>query len=328
MLTGLDACGSHGLGPSLGGELMASGHCSPSGVPTANRPTGRSGSLRLRFQAAAASLAVLVIVLSLAPIKSGAQPTITQSIADTLLFAGCDSNIPVTRMLARVFMQKHPNVRIRLETIGSTNGVALAAAGVIQLGLVSRPLRDSEEKLGLAFLPYATTAVVIGAAPGTPDAALTARDLLSFYRGTKLQWKSGREIVLLTREDGDSAVTSLKRLMPGFAEAYAAGSHTGHWTITYSEPTMHEALMTFPFALGLSDLGTITLEQLPIKMLSVDGIAPTLDNVASGTYPFTKTLGFVWRKDVLPDSARSFVDFVQSPEGTAILTSSGYLPGR
>jgi hypothetical protein len=92
-----------------------------------------------------------------------------------------------------------------------------------------------------------------------------------------------------------------------------------HWTILYSEPRMHEALLTLPFALGLSDLGTTTLERLPIKVLSIDGIAPTPENVANGRYPFVKTLRFVWRENTLPVSARAFVGFVQSENGAELL---------
>jgi phosphate transport system substrate-binding protein len=273
-------------------------------------------------------MVTFAVVVSLALVIPGRQPAMAEATPDTLVFAGCDSNVPLTRLLGRIFMRRNPNVKIRIETVGSTNGVALAAAGTVHLGLVSRPLRDAEKGRGLTLVPYATTPVVIAAAPDVTDTAITADDLLSFYRGTKLQWSSGREIVLVTREDGDSSVATLKRLMPGFAEAYASGSHGARWTMTYSEPMMHEALLTFPFAIGLSDLGTITLERLPLKILSIDGIAPTLENIARGRYPFTKTLGFVWREGALPDSVRSFIDFVQSAEGAMILTSSGYLPAR
>ena len=305
---------------------MASDSFRPPGVPPGTRSLGRSG--RLRFRAVTALTGTFVVFLAFVLIVPGERSATAQPVSETLIFAGCDSNIALIRLLARIFMHRHPEVRIQLRTVGSTNGVALAAAGPVQIGLVSRPLRGAEETLGLTFLPYATTAVIIGADPSAPDATLATADLLSFYRGTKLQWKSGREIALLTREEGDSSVASLKRVMPGFAEAYATGSNTSHWTILYSEPAMHEALLTFPFAIGLSDLGTVTLERLPIKVLSIDGIAPTLANIATGRYPFTKTLGFVWREDTLADSARAFVEFVRSDEGAGILTSSGYLPVR
>ena len=170
--------------------------------------------------------------------------------------------------------------------------------------------------------------VMPGMSSAGPDIALTAAELLSIYRGDKLRWDSGRAIALLTREQGDSSVASLKQALPGFAEAYAAGADTGLWTVLYSEPTMHEALLMVPFALGLTDLGTVTIERLPIKPVPIDGIAPTPDNLANGRYPFTMTLGFVWREDMLPDSARAFLEFVRSDEGARILRSHGYLPLR
>ena len=275
-----------------------------------------------------ARLVAALLLLPLVLVTADPRGVMAQPVPGTLVFAGCDSNIALSRLLARVFMHRHPDVKIQLKTVGSTNGVALAAVGAVQIGLVSRPLRDAEEGLGLTFLPYAKTAVIIGADPETPDSTITAADLLSYYRGTKLSWNNGREIAFLTREEGDSSVASLKQAMPGFAEAYAAGANTSHWTVLYSEPTMHEALLTLPFALGLSDLGTTTLERLPIKVLSIDGIAPTPENIASGRYPFVKTLGFVWREGTLPASARAFVEFVQSDDGAGLLKAHGYLPVR
>lgn len=248
--------------------------------------------------------------------------------AETLTFAGCDANVPLTRVLARAFTQRRPEIAIRLQTVGSTNGVALTVAGAIDVGLVSRPLRPAEPGLGLSSLPYARTAVIIGADPDVPDIVLTRDDLVGLYRGTRRLWSGGRELALLTREDGDSSVASLKENLPGFGEAYAAGSNASHRTVLYSEPAMHEALLTVPFALGLSDLGVMTIERLPIRALSIDGVAPSLENIATGRYPFIKTLGLVWRDASFPVSARAFVEFVQSDEGARILMSHGYLPVR
>lgn len=293
----------------------------PARRPARQRPWGRSRQRVSRLVARFLLLPAALVVL--AGPSARAQP-----VSETLLFAGCDANIPLTRLLARAFMRSRPEVRIRLQTVGSTNGVALAASGSIHVGLVSRPLREEEEGRGLTFRPYARTAVMIVTDRDTPDTTLTGAELLDFYRGTKLSWNSGREITLLTREEGDSSIASLRQGLPGFAEAYAIGSNTSHWRIVYSEPQMHEALLLFPFALGLTDLGTATIERLPIKALALDGIAPTLENVASGRYRFVKTLGFVWRDATLPDSARAFVKFVHSEEAAGLLRAHGYLPVR
>ena len=292
---------------------------------TRSRRRSAAGDVRLRL--AAVTILTMAALLLLAPTQAAEELNagILRSTPDPLVFAGCDANIPITRLLARGFRQKHPRVSVELMSAGSTNGVALAAAGAVHMGLVSRPLRKAEEALGLTYLPYAKTAVVLATDPGGPDITLGTTELLSIYRGDKLRWDSGREIALLTREKGDSSVASLKQALPGFAEAYAAGTDTGHWTVLYSEPMMLEALLTVPFALGLTDLGTVMIERLPIKPVALDGIAPTPDNLANGRYPFTITLGFVWREDILPDSARAFLEFVRSDEAAQILEAHGYL---
>jgi phosphate transport system substrate-binding protein len=270
---------------------------------------------------------LLTLLLASAGDVAGARHALADQAAQTLVAAGCDANVPITSLLARAFRRQRPDIVIGLRSVGSTNGVALAAAGAVQIGLLSRPLLAGEEGLGLTYRAYARTAVIIGADPDVPDVTLRATDLLRIYR-SGLRWSTGDDVVLLTREQGDSGVTSLKDRLPGFAEAYAAGAATGRWTVLYSEQAMHEALLTFPFALGLSDLGTVTIERLPIRVLSIDGVAPTLDNLAHGRYPFSKTLGLVWREETLGDAARAFVRFLASDEAAGILTSHGYLPVR
>lgn len=297
---------------------MVSARCRSHAAPPRCRPTGRVPRRVLRFL-------VLLVLLPFVVVFPAAHG-IAEQPHEVLRFAGCDANVPITRLLARAFTRTRPQLRIQFETVGSTNGIVLAAAGTVHIGLVSRSFRDAEEARGLSFRPYAKTAVVIGADPDVPDVTLTTDDLLGFYRGTKQRWGSSRDVILLTREEGDSSVATLKQTLPGFAEAYAAGFNTHHWTVLYDEPTMHEALLSYRYALGLSDLGTITIERLPIKALAIDGVAPTLDNVASGRYPFTKTLSLVWREGGLPPSARAFMEFLQSAEAARILMSHGYLP--
>jgi phosphate transport system substrate-binding protein len=96
--------------------------------------------------------------------------------------------------------------------------------------------------------------------------------------------------------------------------------------MVYSEMDMHEALVSYRFALGLSDLGTITIERLPVKVLTLDGVSPSLQALASGQYRLARTLGFVFRAGSLPAPARAFLHFVNSDQGASLLTAHGYVP--
>jgi phosphate transport system substrate-binding protein len=244
----------------------------------------------------------------------------------TLVLAGCGSNVAITRVLADAFEHRRPGVRIRIDTIGSTNGFWMAVAGEADVGLMSRPLQESEEAMGLESIAYARTPLVIVTHPTVPDERIMPAELRDIYSGARTRWTGGEDVILLTREQGDSGIAELRRQVPGFADAYAAGERAGRWTILYSEGAMHRALLSTPFAIGLSDLGTLRLERSPLKRLTLGTAPPTLAGVATGRYPLVRTLRFAFWKHAAHPEARAFMAFVASDEGAQILTGNGYLP--
>jgi phosphate transport system substrate-binding protein len=252
-----------------------------------------------------------------------------ESAAAPLIFAGSGTNLPITQLLAEAFRHHHPAVAIEVPTsIGSTGAVRAAAVGAIGLGLISRPLKPQEKALGLTSVPYARTAVVIGVHPTVMEDAITFDDLIQIYQGTKTRWSDGREIVVLTREPGDSSNEVLEQVIPGFKEVYAESHQAKRWATMFKDQEMNQALAKKPYAIGLSDMGAITTEQLPIKALQVNGVPPAAEDVRSGRYLLVKTLYFTYLPEKLPAEAKAFLDFVRSSEGAQILQANGYLPGE
>ena len=246
--------------------------------------------------------------------------------SDPLVLAGCASNAPIMRLLVTAFREAYPDITVEVRAVGSTNGIWLAASGAVPVGLVSRSLRDTEQQLGLTVLPYARTALVLGTHPSVGDDRITSDQLLAIYRGSGARWRDGHHVVLLTRERGDSDVQALSREVPGFDRAYVEGVPTQHATVLYSEKQMIGALATRPFALGFTDLGTLTTERLPVKALTFNGVPPTVDAVARGSYPLVKTLAFVFRPERLTAEIRELLSFVRSPSGARLLREHGYVP--
>jgi phosphate transport system substrate-binding protein len=178
----------------------------------------------------------------------------------------------------------------------------------------------------MTVVPYARTIVVIGAHPTVVDAGITSEDLVHIYDKTRTQWQDGHDIVVLTREPGDSSLTTLAEAIPGFQKAYEASQQAKRWTTLHTEQEMHRVLAKTPYAIGFADLGAIMTERLPIKVLHVNGVAPTEEEVRNGRYALVRSLAFVFKQDKLSPAARAFIDFVQSAAGTAIIQASGYLP--
>jgi phosphate transport system substrate-binding protein len=271
---------------------------------------------------------VALLLAAATTMVSGHDAVAGESAPVPLVFAGSGTNLPITRLLVEAFRQPHPDLAIEVPTsIGSTGGIRAAADGAIALGLISRPPKAPEQALGLTTVPYARTAVVLGAHPTVADEGITFNDLIQIYKGTKTRWSDGHEIIVLSREPGDSAIEVLERVVPGFKEVFAESQQAKRWMTLFRDQEMNQTLATKPYALGLSDLGAITAEQLPIKALTVNGVPPTPDHVRSGHYPLVKTLSFVFIPDKLPKEARAFLDFVHSPEAAQLLAAHGYLPG-
>jgi len=269
----------------------------------------------------------LFLVLAATVVPSGSLGA-GESAAPPLIFAGSGTNLPITRLLVEAFRQHHPEYLIEVPaSLRSTGGIGATVEGVIALGLISRPLKSQEQALGLTSVSYARTAVVIGAHPTVGDDEITFVDLLDIYKGTKTRWRDGREIIVLTREPGDSSIEVLERTIPGFKEVFVESSKAKRWTTFFKDQEMNQALASKPSALGLSDIGAITAEKLPIKALKVNGVLPTPDDVRSGRYPFVKTLSFVFMPGKLAPEAQAFLDFVRTPEATQLLAVHGYLAG-
>ena len=271
--------------------------------------------------------AVLALTLELlilsGPAMAGPAP------GPPLVFAGSGTNLPIVRVLAKAFQRSHPGVAIDVPpSIGSASGIRAAAAGAIAIGLISRPLKENEKGLGLEALNFARTPMIIGVHPSVTEDNITFEEFLDIYRGKKGKWKDGREIVVLTREPGDSSIDALVKGVPGFNAVYEESRQAKRWSILYKDLVMNETLAKTSAAIGLSDLGSVVIEKHAIKPLKVNGVAPTLTNLAGGKYPLHKILTFVYRKDRLPAGAGYFIDFVRSKEGEKILKANGYLPEK
>jgi phosphate transport system substrate-binding protein len=244
------------------------------------------------------------------------------------VFAGSGTNLPLIRLLAAEFRKRYPEVEIEVPaSIGSTGGIRAAADGAIALGLISRPLRKKEQGLGLRVSAYARTPVLIAVHPAVAEDQITHAELLDIYRGTRTRWQDGGEIIVLTREPGDSSIEVLVEGVPGFREVYAESQEAGRWTTLLKDLVMNQMLAGTPQAIGLSDLGAVTIEKHAIKPLRVNGVAPTLDNLENGSYPLFKTLAFIYREEALPAAARHFIDFVGSEQGEKIMRANGYVSG-
>lgn len=260
---------------------------------------------------------------SAAPAAASVSP---RARAGSLIVAGSGSNLPLTRALVEAFLRRRQDAKIIVpESIGSSGGVRAARDGAIDVGLISRPLSEEEAKLGLTVTPYARVPIVVAANPSVADACVRSLDLPPMYAGLAPRWSDGGRVVMLQRERGDSSFLAVSRLVPGLDAANDEAYRDARWRVLYDDRSMQEALMATEGAAGIFDLGAISAQRLPIKVLCVDGVAPSVEGAASGRYPYWKDLSFVLPR-ALSALAGDLVRFAAGAEGRAITLGLGYAP--
>jgi len=263
---------------------------------------------------------------SLAPFTDPLAPLTHPRPDAPLRLAGSGSNLPLTRELAEAFVRRRPTRRVLVfESIGSTGGVAAARDRVIDLGLISRPLRPAEDELGLIVFPYARVAVAAAVNLGVADDQLRAADLVEIYAGRRRTWRDGQPIIVLQRERGDSSHLAVAAVVPGFEAANDAAYRAGRWRVLYNDRAMHEALASTPGAIGLIDVSATQTQALALGLLRIDGVPPVEDSLPAARYPFTKQLAFVSPEPPV-GLAAEFIDFIASGDGQAIIRRAGYQP--
>ncbi|WP_422891087.1 PstS family phosphate ABC transporter substrate-binding protein [Nannocystis pusilla] len=243
-----------------------------------------------------------------------------------LHLAGSGSNIPLTRALADAFVARSPDAHIVVfESIGSSGGVMAVYDDVVDLGLISRPLSEREALVGVDAIPYARVPVVVAVNLSVPDTAITTDELADIFAGRKTRWSDGAPITVLQRERGDSGHVAVAKALPAFAAADEAAYREHRWRVVLHDRAMQEALAITPGAVGLLDVGAISLQRLPLRALELDGYGPSEASVQSGRYPFSKDLAFA-ALEAPSGLAAEFIRFAHSDEGRALMKAHGYIP--
>ena len=62
-----------------------------------------------------------------------------------------------------------------------------------------------------------------------------------------------------------------------------------------------------------------------IKLLAIDGIEPTVENIRNGSYPFIADCCIITVKP-RTENLKKIVDFMFSPAGRELVEKTGYVP--
>lgn len=220
---------------------------------------------------------------------------------------------------------------IFVSTGGSGFGVKAALDGTVDIGLVSREIKDEEkEKMpeGKVF-KLGSDALTIAVHPQNevmqvkPD--LTTDEIKRIFAGEIKTWKEldarlpDNPIVLAIRDLGGGASQV-------FDELVMKGTPVAKDAIQLpSMGALAGKVMENQNAIGYVSYGLVKQNEGQLGVLSVDGVTPTQETISSGDYKIARPLLLI-TKDTPNAQEQLFIDYLLSDKGLKVVEEMGFVP--
>lgn len=237
-----------------------------------------------------------------------------------LKIAGGTAHIPVMKEAAKMVMEANPDIRITIAGGGSGVGIKQVGEGLIDIGNAGRKATDKEiSGYGLVMYKWAIDGVGVVVNPKNTVTELTTEQLQGIFSGKISNWKElggeDRAINLYDRDaaSGTRSVFWKKGLKNAEVSAKA--------NVVPSNGAMKTAISGDPYSIGFVSVGHIDDSVAPVTL---DGVAPTLENVKSGSYTVSRGLYSITKGDA-QGLAKLFIDFIFSPTGQELVKDKGFV---
>ncbi len=241
-----------------------------------------------------------------------ATPDAAKELSGKILLEGSTSMQKIMQEMADTFMAK--NLKVTIDPIfdGSGPGIKAAAEGNADIGMASRNVKDEEKVEGLTSLQVAWDAIAIVINPDNGVTELTADQIAKIYTKEITNWKDvggpDAQIVVVARDAAS-----------GTREAFEGLFKVAEKVVADQEAASTGEVKTFvsqnPNAIGYISL---TFVDSNVKALTVDGMVPSEENVANGSYTLKRPFNIVY-KGTPNEITSAFIDFIYSEEGKAII---------
>jgi phosphate transport system substrate-binding protein len=248
--------------------------------------------------------------------------TSLSSAAEQVRIGGTGGALAAMRKLASEFQRSHPGVAITvLPSLGSTGGIRAVLSGALDLGISSRRLSDAEQ--GVVAHELGRTPFVFAVRKDNPATGTTIGDIEAIYTGATRTWPNGQRLRVVLRPEAEYDTALLKSMSPGMERAVNEALSREGMIVAVTDQDNAQTIEKVPGALGTTTMAQIITEELPFKMLSLNGVRPGLDTLGNGSYPYFKTYYLVEKPGSRP-VVRDLVRFILSSRGREILSRCGY----
>lgn len=272
------------------------------------------------------SLCLGIPVLGATQSKRGTESRAPATGKTTLIWRGDVATATGAFKSLALAWERTGHSKIELQPFNTASGIDAVANGLADLGGSARASSDSAEDKELTFTPVAWDGLVIVTQAANPVNNLTLQQVHDIYFGKIKSWSevggnSAPIDVYAVASPKDGVEYSLRSLLFG----------RGNQPVAAPRLYVNTHMLEKGIELNANGLGVDTLADIQgkpgLKALSIDGVAPTLDSIANGSYPLFTPLYLVTNSlSSKAPATQAFIDFAGSDRGMAALRQSSVLP--
>ena len=249
----------------------------------------------------------------------------SNSESQKLTLTGSSTVAPLASEIAKKFEAEHPEVRIDVQTGGSSRGLADAAQGLADIGMVSRALKDEETNKFQSYA-IATDGIGIILEGSNPVQNLSDEQVVDIYTGKIDNWQEvggdDAPITVVNKAEGRS---TLELFLAYFqlensqiqADVVIGDNQQGIKTVAGNKN-----------AIGYVSIGAAERDinaGVPLKLLSVGGINASTQTVQDGSFPLSRPLNLVTTQTPT-GLTEEFVQFAQSEKVYDLVEAQNFVP--
>ena len=186
-----------------------------------------------------------------------------------------------------------------------------------------------ENQTTFEYTPIGTEAFVFFVHKDNPITNLTTEQIKDIYSGKITNWKDvggkNEKIAAFQRNEGSGSQSMLKRFMGDTPITDAPTEMVNDLMAGIIEQVADYKSKTNSIGFSFRYYVEGIIKNPDIKMISIDGAAPTSENIRNGSYPILTPIYAVTYKENQNGNVDKLLDWILSDEGQYIINETGYV---
>ena len=206
--------------------------------------------------------------------------------------------------------------------LGSVGSLRAVEQGALDLALISRPLQVDERMRGLQAWEYGRTPFALATAMAGVSGLSRAR-LAEMIEDPRATWPDGTPVRLVLRPKSDGDYVLLASMGPLVELALERANARAGMVVAITDQEAVDAVVRLRGGLGAFGLSLLRAGPQTLVPLALDGVAPTVANVENASYRIVNRM-HVATLGAPTGTALALIQFLQSPDGLALLAQLGH----